>query len=1167
MGLTTATVVDPPSTKAASSRNGRAIAWLTVVLAMLAALATSLAEQVASPREPIAFGVLLLVLVALVVGGLVNLEYQYRGQIDAFDHFEVALVPALYYLRPLQVVALAAGAKLISQAYRRVAPTKVVFNVVQWAAATGVGALVFGALATEKSTERDLLFVSAAIIAVMLVNTVAYLAVLGALHAGQIRLPQGAPALLIGTAGPGLVNLSFGVLFVATVTEAPEASVLLLVPLALLHWASRGFAVARVERTRLSTMRLATAALSDVSDLPTAIGRFLGAVGNGLDREAVDLVIVVDGLVVHSWRRDGGMAVEVIDRGAAPPIVGHLLELRRPIRANVIRGDETLRTLLADAGWRDVAAAPLEGVPEITGVLVLHNSRGPVAFPDRDLAVVAELAREVGMALERDRLLRAVFDERAKMSQIVNEIRDGIVTLGPDGTVHSWNPALERITGYAAADMVDRAKLDVLRPVDSSRRRISFDDWLDAVEDPPPDVLIRTKSGNPRWLSCSYARTTDATEPAHRMIVMARDVTELKYAEGRLAGQTAVLELIASGEPVHSSLQALAEDLAKIDEDVSCAVLLTSSADPAQLDVVSLAGVRMGVLADLDALRVSPDAGWPGRAVYLRRSIFIEDVRTADPDDERSAKLRAAAELHGIRACAAVPIRAPDGDRVIGVLALFSGRPRSQGEARDRGLLERTAHLAAVAVARSEFESRLAFQATHDALTRLPNRAVSLDRTEHALHNCPPDAMTVMLFLDLDRFKLINDSMGHEGGDQLLVEIADRLRRAVRPEDLVARFGGDEFTILCERINSTAFVYEFAARIKDVFARPVVLGGNEVVVTASIGIAIGDRNTEADELVNQADAAMYRAKERGGNRHEMYDPSMRGPGMLHLLTHNALHRALDRGELVVLYQPIVSLGSGQMIAVEALLRWNHPERGMLLPDAFLPLAESTGLIVPIGAHVVATACRQAGLWSKAGPGGGPLRVNINLSARELGQPELPHAIAQVLQGSGADPSSICFEITESALLYDIDATESTLQQLKALGVQLSIDDFGTGYSGLTHLRRFPVDGLKVDRSFVAGLDDQSGDRAIVSAVLGLANSLQLSSTAEGVETQRQLAILEQLGCESAQGFFLAFPGSPDEILAAGGPPSLRTVARPTSNGHAVNGPNANGHGSNGHGPA
>jgi predicted signal transduction protein with EAL and GGDEF domain len=417
--------------------------------------------------------------------------------------------------------------------------------------------------------------------------------------------------------------------------------------------------------------------------------------------------------------------------------------------------------------------------------------------------------------------------------------------------------------------------------------------------------------------------------------------------------------------------------------------------------------------------------------------------------------------------------------------------------------------------------------------------------------------------------------MGHEGGDQLLVEIADRLRRAVRPEDLVARFGGDEFTILCERITSSAFVYEFAARIKEVFARPVVIGGNDVVVTASIGIAVGDRTTEADDLVNQADAAMYRAKERGGNRHEIYDPSMRGPGMLHLLTHNALHRALDRGELVVLYQPIVALGSGAMVGVEALLRWNHPERGLLLPDAFLPLAESTGLIVPIGAHVVATACHQAGLWSHAGPGGGPLRVNINLSARELGQPELPRAIAQVLEGSGASPAAICFEITESALLYDVDATEATLRELKALGVLLSIDDFGTGYSGLTHLRRFPVDGLKVDRSFVAGLDDQAGDRAIVSAVLGLANSLHLSTTAEGVETQRQLAILEQLGCETAQGFFLAFPGSPEDILAAGGPPSLRSHGATATNGHpmegpatngpATNGPATNGHRANGHG--
>lgn len=1099
-------------------------------------------------------------LIALVVGGLLNLEYHYRGQTDAFDHFEVALVPALYFMPPVYVVCLAGTAKLICQIYRRVRPLKAAFNVAQWSAAAAVGALVLGSFGRIDETGLHLAALALATIALMTVNTASLLLVLSFLQTttGRLRLPMHTGALIRETGGTGLVNFTFGLLFVATAISAPEASALLLVPLALLHWASRGFAAGRVERTRLRTTRSAVLALSEAPDLESALDGFLAAVGSGLDRDAVDLVVShSDAVQVRRWRREGAaLSREPIASAAHPgpmaralndatysgpavpryealrpadlPPLGHtLLGLAHPVRVDRSHGDESLRRQLRDEGWPDCAAAPFE-VVDGKGVLVLHGSRSPVALPDLELALVAELAREVGLAMERDGLLNAVLDERAKMSQIVNESRDGIVTIDADGTIRTWNPALERITGYASEDVVDVVRMDILHPMDGADRRVSFAGWESAADDPAHDVLVRTKGGDRRWLSCSYARSTDDAQPESRLIVVARDVTDLKYAEGRLAGQTAVLEAIASGVPVDISLQVLADDLARIDDDIACAVLLTSPTEPLQLDAVSLAGIGLGVLADLDALRVGANAGWPGRAVFLRRPIFVDDVE-ADPG---SARVRVAARLHGVRSCSAVPIRAPDGDRIIGVLALFAERPRAHAEARDRTLLERTAHLAAVAVGRSDFEARLAFQATHDALTGLPNRGLSLERADHALRDCRLDEATVMLFLDVDRFKMVNDSMGHVAGDQLLVEIAERLRRVVRPADTVARFGGDEFTVLCDRITDTGFVLDLATRVQNVFARPFVLGGNDVVVTASIGIAVGDGRIEADELVNEADAAMYRAKERGGNRYELYDASMRGPGLLHLVTHNALHRAVGRGELVVLYQPIVSLEQGDLVGAEALLRWNHPDRGMLRPEAFLPLAESTGLIVPIGAHVVLTACEQAQAWQGAGPGGAPLRMNINLSARELGQPDLVRTIAETLADSGADPAAICFEITESALLYDTDATATTLHQLKALGVQLAIDDFGTGYSALAHLRRFPVDQIKIDRSFISGLDQDDGDRAIVTAVIGLAHSLSLSTIGEGIETQAQYDSLRTLGCQSGQGFFLGGPTPAEDIFHA-----------------------------------
>ena len=1029
-----------PEAPTARAPMPRSVLVLTGALATVAVVVAYAAELVAPPMDAPALVVVGGLLLALVVAGLLNLEYWYRGHIDAFDHFEAALVPALYFLPPWQVVVLAAVAKVLSQVRRRVRPVKAAFNVAQWSAAAAVGALVFAWIRDPQSGEWQFLTVAVATLATVIVNALAVLAVLSLVQQRPAHrwLPLGAMSILRSTALTGVINIAFGVLFVATVTTAPAAAWLLLVPLAVLHWASRGYAVGRVEETRLRTTELAVTALGAGADFEGAMGRFLAAVGYGMHREAVDLVMAVPGGVeVRRWRRDGPpVTVErLVDGAGALPHA--LVALDKPVQFDTTHGDARLRRLLRADGHRDCAAAPVRVGPEVDGVLVLYDAKSPVTLPERELKIIAELAREVGLARERAGLLGTVVEERAKMSQIVNDIRDGIVTLGPDGTVHTWNPALERITGYSAKELVGTTRLSFLEPRDVSGRRVQFDRWPALLDQAPPDVLVRTKDGKRRWLACSYAHRDDEAGRPIRLIVMARDVTELKHIEGRLAEQTAVLELIASGQPVDVSLDVLARDLAEIDEGTICAVLLTSRTDPERLERVALAGVnRPDMLEVLDALRKGADTGSPGRAVNQREAIFIDDIETA----AASLAVRDAARRHDIRAVSAVPILAPDGDRVIGSLAVLSPHPRPGAEARDRDLLERAAHLAAVAVARSEFEAQLAHQATHDALTGLPNRALLLERTSKALSVLQGDAVAVMVFVDLDRFKLVNDSMGHEAGDQLLVEIGERLRAAVRDNDTVARFGGDEFTILAVGTGDTAFL-DLAQRIQGVFATPFTLGGNDLVVSASVGVALGSRTTEADELVNDADAAMYRAKERGGNRYELYESSMRGPAMLNLVTHNALHRALDRGELILVYQPIIDLSTGAIAGVEALVRWRHPQRGLLLPDAFLPLAERTGLIQPIGAHVVLTAFAQAYDWREAGPDGLPLSVNINLSARELGQADLAGSVSVAIAATGVDPAAICFEITESALLHDVDATTATLEQLKDLGVGLTIDDF------------------------------------------------------------------------------------------------------------------------------
>lgn len=422
-------------------------------------------------------------------------------------------------------------------------------------------------------------------------------------------------------------------------------------------------------------------------------------------------------------------------------------------------------------------------------------------------------------------------------------------------------------------------------------------------------------------------------------------------------------------------------------------------------------------------------------------------------------------------------------------------------------------------------EERLAHQAFHDVLTELPNRALFLDRLERAIsrakrhHQYP-----AVLFLDLDRFKLINDSLGHEAGDQLLVAVASRLRDCLRPEDTAARLGGDEFTILLEYITGVEDAIRIAERIAEELRSPFVIGKHEVFTTTSIGIALnGDETEHAEDLMRNADAAMYLAKSRGKAHYEVFDPNMTVRTLEHLELENDLRRALKRGEFYLVYQPIVDLASGRVVGAEALVRWQHPRRGVVLPNEFIPLAEETSLILQLGQWVLRQACMQACAWAEMYPASASYSISINLSARQFGQSHLIEEVADVLQETGIDPHRVVFEITESVIMEDAESTVGTLLALKKLGVQLAIDDFGTGYSSLSYLKRFPVNTLKVDRSFVAGLGSDSEDTAIVRAVITLAKTLGIAVVAEGIETPAHSQHLRDLQCELGQGYFFSRP--------------------------------------------
>ncbi len=424
------------------------------------------------------------------------------------------------------------------------------------------------------------------------------------------------------------------------------------------------------------------------------------------------------------------------------------------------------------------------------------------------------------------------------------------------------------------------------------------------------------------------------------------------------------------------------------------------------------------------------------------------------------------------------------------------------------------------------FEAELRHLAFHDGLTNLPNRALAMDRLDRALTRSDRTHDSVaVLFLDLDNFKVINDSLGHQIGDQLLLEMARRLQQCVRPEDTVARIGGDEFTIILEKVAGLGDAIHIAERIATLLHEPVRVSSHEFVTTFSIGIAMSRGQDTSDGLLRDADLAMYRAKTSGKSKYAVFDHTMNASAMKRLEIETELRRAIEHNELRVFYQPLMVLDTGRLSEVEALVRWEHPQRGLISPADFIPIAEETGLILPIGRWVLAEACRQVRAWQIEQPSAPPIILGVNLSARQFQSPELVDDITRVLLETGLPASSLKLEITESVMMNDADTTSSTLVRLKQLGVGLAVDDFGTGYSSLAYLQRFPLDVLKIDRSFVERLGRDAEGDAIVRAIITLARNLNMSVTAEGIESPEQMARLREFGCDLGQGFLIARPGA------------------------------------------
>ncbi|MGL3806811.1 putative bifunctional diguanylate cyclase/phosphodiesterase [Paeniglutamicibacter sp. R2-26] len=516
--------------------------------------------------------------------------------------------------------------------------------------------------------------------------------------------------------------------------------------------------------------------------------------------------------------------------------------------------------------------------------------------------------------------------------------------------------------------------------------------------------------------------------------------------------------------------------------------------------------------------------GLPGRVLADAAPVWIGDI-AAEPGFARSAS----AERAGLRSAAAFPVLL--GTEVIAVLEYFADRVQEPEETRLRLMQKVGTQLGRVAE-RERAERRLIHDAFHDPLTQLPNRALFAERLAGAVAHSRRhrDEDFAVLFIDIDRFKLVNDSLGHPAGDSLITEVAARLRARLGGEHTLARLGGDEFTVLMDGIADVNDAVRTAKALMGAFDEHFAVAGEEIFASASIGIATGNgEDVTGDEVLRHADLAMYRAKTQGKGGFELYDPDMHESAVSRLALESRLRRALQDQEFVLHYQPIISLAEGSIVGVEALVRWRKSDTELVPPAEFIPVAEETGQILFLGVWVLREACSTMARWHREVPGSAGLSVSVNVSARQFAQPDFVQQVSRVIRETGIRPGALNLEITEGISMADSEHTIAVLTELRGLGVRISIDDFGTGYSSLAYLHRFPLDILKIDRSFVAQLDAGEEGRHVVQTIMNLARNLGLNVVAEGTENSGHVARLKTMGCGFAQGYYFSKPVAEEDL--------------------------------------
>lgn len=795
------------------------------------------------------------------------------------------------------------------------------------------------------------------------------------------------------------------------------------------------------------------------------------------------------------------------------------------------------------AGMQTKLVLGLAYAVPLTVFLVLSRGRlaqyqaTPLRLQELFLTPKDDLVREI----ERQDEVLAAQESRAR--ELVAHSTDLIFVTDRSGVIGFVNPSAARLLGVGAQEAVGMAGFDLLQAPDPTAIRHQFEETVQVPGKVSPLTQVQARHADGTLRVLEMVWNNQLHNAAIRGIVVnIRDVTDRVAYERLLETHRAILTKIALGEPLLDCLVAVAgvlrerwphaavltyavmpdddsdnrsgDEVAEVTDSWTARLLVEVglSDEPSQAAPRMLGPVRLGDLPS------------PARAAALT---LLPTSGPLQPEDVARDPLLKGQVAMVARCAYVLPVLGRGTGQLTALVCVYVDEERTLVE-QPSAALGTAALLTQIALERQADVDRLLHLALHDELTGLPNRVLFLDRLDQALERERPGRYVGVLFCDLDDFKLVNETLGHRVGDELLNVIAGRLTSLLTPGDTVARFGGDEFVLLCSGLRDQQAALATAERMLSAVRQTVPLGDSSRTGTASIGVTMAGRGgCHPDLLVAQADAAMYRAKAAGRNQAALYNEELQLELRQRFETERALACAVDRDELLLHYQPQIDVRSGEVVAVEALVRWDRPGYGLLPPAAFVPIAEDTGLIVALGTWVLNEACRQAAQWGRAGH---PLSVSVNVSARQLTRPDIAALVQQALQDSGLDPGQLCLEITETAIMEDAAHLTTALDQLSRLGVKISIDDFGTGYSSLLYLKRLKVHELKIDMEFVQGLGIDPEDTAIVEAIISLASALGLTTVAEGVETPQQRDLLTGLGCTRLQGFLLGRPSEQSVLM-------------------------------------